>query len=364
MDKGEGPLQQHATTRTGEFDAVVVGAGPAGCMAARRLGDKMRVLVVDSSKLPRSKPCGGALNHYSWSFLRGFRPPKRLFLSPEEVKFRWVDFDTHVSRVTQLEFKNVSREAFDEWLLTLLPETVSVSPQTRFVAYEPNCKDVKVSLETSDGPLLVSTRYLIGADGALSPVRRQASGRDFATYSCIQDWLERPKSMPPYFDCLRMKGIGDGHAYTYAVPKGDAALVGSVFYPGATSQKKMHDKVMERLGLGPSMKRESAAALQVRSGRDVLLGTGNVLLTGEAAGFISPTSGEGISYALTTGDLCARAILADPGDALASYREIAKPAVRNIMAKTRKLALLEYRLGHAILAAMPLCVLSRLTKRL
>lgn len=328
----------------------------------------MRVLLVDSSPLPRSKPCGGALNHYSWEFLRGFSVPKRLLLEPEEVNFRWVDFDRHDSRTTKLVFKNVSRDAFDEWLLSLVPLSVSVRGGTRFMGFEANCEDVKVRLQAADGPILVAAKYLIGADGALSQVRRHLTLEEHATYSCIQDWVERPASMGPYFDCVRLRDVGDGHAYTYALPKGDAALVGSVFYPGATGQKSKHDNVMDRLGdalgFGRSMRRESAAALQVRSGRDIVLGSGGVLLTGEAAGFISPTSGEGISYALSTGDLCARAILADSADPLGTYTKMAQPAVRNIAAKTRKIALLEYRVGHAVLAAMPVGLLSWLTMRL
>ena len=53
--------------------------------------------------------------------------------------------------------------------------------------------------------------------------------------------------------------------------------------------------------LGRSVKREAAAALYVRTGEDTVPGVGRVLLAGEAGGFMSPTSGEGISYALETG---------------------------------------------------------------
>lgn len=361
-------MRHHACARTEEFDVLIVGAGPAGCIAAADLGKKMRVLLVDSSPLPRGKPCGGALNHYSWTFLRDLGPPKRLFVDPEEVRFRWVDFDSRISRVTRLEFKNVSRDAFDEWLLSLVPDRVQVWGETRLRSYEANCARTNARLVVDGDEVIVSARHVIGADGALSQVRRQVSTADCPTYSCIQDWVERSGVMPPYFDCLRLKGVGEGHAYTYVVPKGEAVLVGSVFYPGATAQKAKHDEVLARLreglGFGGSIKREAAAALQVRSGRDVLLGDGNVLLTGEAAGFISPTSGEGISYALSTGRMCAQAIAAEPNDALGAYRKLATPVVRNIAAKTRKLALLESRLGHAVLATMPLPLLSWLTMRL
>ena len=42
-------------------DLLVVGAGPAGCAAARRTAPGLRILVVDAARFPRDKPCGGAL---------------------------------------------------------------------------------------------------------------------------------------------------------------------------------------------------------------------------------------------------------------------------------------------------------------
>src|SRR5207248_9426825 len=44
------------------FDAIVVGAGPAGSTAAIRLSRAgARVLLVDKARFPRDKPCGGGL---------------------------------------------------------------------------------------------------------------------------------------------------------------------------------------------------------------------------------------------------------------------------------------------------------------
>src|ERR1039458_7053773 len=45
------------------FDAIVVGAGPAGSTAAYRLAQKgVRVLLLDKASFPRDKPCGGGLS--------------------------------------------------------------------------------------------------------------------------------------------------------------------------------------------------------------------------------------------------------------------------------------------------------------
>src|SRR5687767_15931382 len=44
------------------FDALIVGAGPAGSTAAYRLSrDGASVLLVDKARFPRDKPCGGGL---------------------------------------------------------------------------------------------------------------------------------------------------------------------------------------------------------------------------------------------------------------------------------------------------------------
>ena len=44
------------------YDAIVVGAGPAGSTAAIRLaGAGARVLLADKARFPRDKPCGGGL---------------------------------------------------------------------------------------------------------------------------------------------------------------------------------------------------------------------------------------------------------------------------------------------------------------
>ena len=50
--------------RVERFDAIVVGAGPAGSTAALRLArGGARVLLLDRERFPRDKPCGGGLTY-------------------------------------------------------------------------------------------------------------------------------------------------------------------------------------------------------------------------------------------------------------------------------------------------------------
>jgi len=58
---------------------------------------------------------------------------------------------------------------------------------------------------------------------------------------------------------------------------------------------------------------------------EIALGTGNVLLIGEAAGLISPSSFEGISYALESGLMAAQAIKTEPDSVIDTYRKLCDP---------------------------------------
>ncbi len=55
-----------------EYDVVVVGAGPAGSMAAYTMArEGARVLLIDKSSWPRHKVCTGLISGYTQSLLKG-----------------------------------------------------------------------------------------------------------------------------------------------------------------------------------------------------------------------------------------------------------------------------------------------------
>ncbi|MBI5231461.1 MAG: NAD(P)/FAD-dependent oxidoreductase [Coriobacteriales bacterium] len=354
------------------YDTLVAGAGPAGITCALEAASNgSRVLIVDSSSLPRDKSCGGMLNEYSQSFLAPFgEMPPELVLEPTYVHFRYHDWDRSIRKPTELRFLNVSRPGFDDWLLRSLPDNVDVVSSAPVVGFEQDDREVRVRLKLADGEREVTCSTLVGADGARSAVRRQLGIGGVSTYVTLQDYCRIDGEIEPFFDCIYIRDIGDSFGYGYVVPKGDVAIVGAVFYPKTRRPHERQERFLEilrdRLPLGQSTKREASVALYLRSPQDVVPGQGRVLLAGEAGGFISPTSGEGISYAMNSGRLAGRAIAAAHNGTtpLSLFSEATADIRANIVRKLRWLPFMESDWGKYLAGFVPSFVVSRITKGL
>ena len=354
----------------GSFATIVVGAGPAGVMAAIEAAAAGSVLLVDRASLPRNKSCGGMINEYAQRFLIAYGGvPRRLVLGPEHVNFRYVDWDRRIAKPTTLRFVNVDRAGFDDWLMSLLPDSVVVADRHALDALGEREGRVYASFKTPSGTTLAEADYLVGCDGARSKTRRLLGVPSNATYVTLQDSVNYDGGLEPYFDCIYLRNVGDEFGYAYVVPKGDRALVGSVFYPKTKRPWEKQDLVVgllrERLpSLGESLEREASVALYVRSSKDVVSGRGRVLLAGEAGGFMSPSSGEGISYALNSGRQAGLAIATTPAAALDRYSAATAHIRANIRHKLRWLPIMESRVGKYLAGHVPTAVVSRMTERL
>lgn len=355
------------------YKTIVVGTGPAGVMAARNASAVGDVLMIDRSLLPRDKSCGGMLNEYSQAFLAAYGElPRELWLDPEYIHFRYVDWDRGIRKATRLRFANVDRAGFDEWLLSLVPDNVEIVGGVELRAFIDTGSDVVVRCTVRDGEdVELRCDHLVGADGPRSTVRRLLGTSPVATYKTLQDFCVLEEPIEPYFDCLYSRGIDPAYGYGYTIPKGEVAILGSVFFPGTKRPLDLHLKAYEAFRetyhLGETVKREAWTAIQINSTDDFVHGQGRVMLAGEAGGFMSASSGEGISFALNSGEAVGRAIAAHPDDpkrVLDRYVTDTARMVKNITFRLRFRPFMISDFGKWVAGYVPTPIVSRITERL
>jgi flavin-dependent dehydrogenase len=328
------------------YDVVIIGGGPAGSTLARLLGGKLNVLILDQRELGRpfaggfEKCCGGLLAPDAQEMLArfGLGLPETVLAGPQLFAVRTIDLVSGQQRYYPRHYINVQREAFDRWLISLLPPQVETLWGAHFLGFSQGPEDVEISYLRAGQRQKARARLLVGADGALSRVRaglkRTSAPR---AYVAVQEWFEAIEPLP-YFTAAFDPAITD--FYAWMIPKDQMLLVGAAIPEGADVLSKFellkHKLLAQGFDLGNSVRRRGTSLLRPLASRGLNRGAGQVALIGEAAGWISPSSAEGISYAFRSALALARALDKGCDGALPRYRLLTRDLALNIWGKTVK----------------------------
>lgn len=305
------------STRT--VDAVVVGGGPAGATAAHELARAGRDVVL-LDRAGRIKPCGGAVPP---QLLHDFDVPNHLLVNRVDTARILSPRGRHVDIPVGDGFVGmVDREHFDEWL--------------RLRAADAGARRVTGAFQTLDrdpdgtarirfraggsrsGPTeSIRTRMVVGADGALSGVARQALPEAasqaryvFAYHEVVESpvVLEGPEAFGPQRCDVYYEGTLSPDFYAWVFPHGDTTSVGTGSARKGFSLRSAVADLRARTGLDrvDTIRQEGAPIpLKPLPRWD---NRKDVILAGDAAGVVAPSSGEGIFYAMTGGRLAAEAV--------------------------------------------------------
>jgi geranylgeranyl reductase len=310
-------LNNHTTCET--FDVVIVGGGPSGATAATDLARAGHsVLLLDRGG--RIKPCGGAI------------PPRlmREFDIPESLLVARVTMARMVSpsaRKVDMPIKGgyvgmVDRESFDEWLRDRAVASGATRRTGKFTQIERDEQGMALiryhpgSSADSTETCCVRARSVIGADGAISAVARQAiagAGRMRHVFA-YHEIIRAPKTTDDDFDPTRCdvyyRGSLSPDFYSWIFPHGDTASIGTGSLKKGFSLRGSVRSFRESAGLaGAETLRREGAPIPLKplrkwdNGRDIVL-------AGDAAGVVAPASGEGIYYAMLGGRLAGDAVAA------------------------------------------------------
>jgi flavin-dependent dehydrogenase len=330
------------------YDVAIIGAGPAGTTLSRLISSRYRVLLVDrkrstsiSSDDFTGKCCGGLLAPDAQGMLSrmGLGLPKSILADPQLFVVRAIDVRQHTERFYQRYYINMNRRRFDSWLLSMVPPNADIRLGCRFKSYESEENGLRIKLVQNSKIYVERARILVGADGASSRVRKQAIGeRPFPkAYFAIQEWVEADGQLP-YFSTLFDPEITDYYCWT--IPKENFLLIGAALRPRHDVPGRfglLKDRLRDNgLGFGKVIRREAAFILRPTKLEQLSTGTGSVALLGEAGGWISPSSAEGLSYAFRTALILAEVLKKSPDNFQEHFRRKTASLRRNIFVKNLK----------------------------
>jgi len=308
------------------YDVAIVGAGPAGSTTAKFLAEKgLKIALIDKSKFPRDKPCAGGLPS---RVLKRFPYIKENGLI-ESYSCGGFALSPSLKYKAKVQKKDpivgmVLRKKFDMGLVQLAVDKGAKLIDGKAVEdLKISEENVKINLNDSTS---IESKIIVGADGVWSIVAKKSglmtSIRShgicvFNEYELGEDKIENlfGKERMCYLH-LKFKDI---FGYGWVFPKKQHVNIGiGMLIPKKYVNESRRNILDVYKDYFNTLKENKVLPknLEIGKGRGGALPfspldktySNRVLIVGDAAGFINPLTGEGIYYAMASGEIAAKVI--------------------------------------------------------
>lgn len=302
---------------------AVVGSGPAGSSAAETLASSGIETYLFERKLDNAKPCGGAIPLCMVGEFdlpaniidRRVRKMKMISPSNREVDINLINEDEYIGMCRREVLDGFMRDRAAKLGANLINATVhkldiptnNIDPYTiHYVDHtEGGAQGIAKTLKVD---------LIIGADGANSRIAKEIDAGDYNYAIAFQERIRLPQDKMDYYNDLAEMYVGDDVStdfYAWVFPKYDHVAVGTgTMHINKASIKQLQAgiraRAVEKLAGGQIIKVEAHPIPEHPRPRRVV---GRVALVGDAAGYVTKSSGEGIYFAAKSGRMCAETIV-------------------------------------------------------
>ena len=287
-----------------KVDVAVIGAGPAGSVAAALCAQGgLRTVLLDRERFPREKVCGDCLNPAAWEVLdrldvAGSLGGRRHRL-PGSVEFRSISgksFTVDLAATSSRPEWVIRRSDLDAVLASRAVDLgAEFRENTSVLSVQPDGR-----VETSSGGIQAS--FVVAADGRNSSTGRSLGclPRSRPDRVAIQAHIPKPVFLQ---STIAMALHPEGYEGLADLDDETANLC---LVARPRDLPALRDRVSDRLHLRADQPWRSISPLDRRDG---IPRVGRVLFAGDSARVVEPFTGEGITYALHGGALAAGAVL-------------------------------------------------------
>lgn len=298
-----------------QYDVIIIGAGPAGLRCAEMLQNSdFSVLVLEKKKEIGDKICAGGITN---DFFRVYNLPDSLVHSKSDHSLLTINNRNIHYKHTKPFLFSISRKEFGQWQASRI--------QAPNVVIQTNTQVTKIKEHTIEvnHEKWIGFQYLVGADGPNSFVRKYLNLPFEKKMITLQYNIQSQENQNFEFH-YHKRFFGVGGAYIF--PHGSYYTVGCGSHAGTIHPRQLKinfHQWLKEMEIDPSnAPLESFPILHDYRGYQF----GNIFLAGEAAGFSSSITGEGIYPALVSGEAIAELIQNEQSES--ARKKIAK-LIRN-----------------------------------
>ena len=290
------------------YDIAIIGLGPAGATLARLLDKKFKVIAIDKKNKKINKCCGGLLAPDAQKILAQFDIclPKDVLVNPQIFSVKTIDLNNQIIKYYQRFYLNMDRNKFDNFLISLIPNNIEICSDSICKKIELKDKIFHFTFMTNKMERTEEAKIIIGADGGNSIVSNTFYKKNkISKYFSIQEWYKNGINSP-FYSCIFDKNITDSYCWT--ISKDDYFIIGGAFpIKGCNKKFEMLKEKIRNMGITLSeLKKREGCFINLNKGiPNICTGRNGAYLIGEAAGMISPSSLEGISYSMKSAKIMA-----------------------------------------------------------